>query len=143
MRKTLAAAAALLAASCAGPALAQGNPLIGTWQHSEPGVYGGPATTMLVRFMPDQTFETRWAIPPTPQGGGSGFIVITGRYRMTGPNAYDSVADQAMMCPSGMSCGPVPPGAPSLGLGQTAHYSFEMSGPSRMTVNGMAWYRQE
>ncbi|MEI9982117.1 MAG: hypothetical protein WDN69_02205 [Aliidongia sp.] len=97
---------------------------------------------MIVHFMPDDTFESRLAIPPTPQGGG-GFIVTTGRYRITGPDTYDSIADQALMCPAGMGCGPYPPGAPSLGLGQMLHSISRCPERPMMTVNGMTWYRQQ
>jgi hypothetical protein len=123
MRKPL--IVALLLAASIGTAAAQQSPLVGVWQHSEPAGPGGPGTTMIVHFMPDDTFESRLAIPPTPQGGG-GFIVTTGRYRMTGPDTYDSIADQALMCPAGMGCGPYPPGAPSLGLGQMLHFNFRL-----------------
>jgi hypothetical protein len=121
----------------------QSNPLVGVWQHSEPAGPNGPASSMQVKFLPDQTYETRWAISPTAQGSGSGIILVTGRWQLTGPNSYDSIADQALMCPAGMGCGPMPPGAPQLGIGQTMHFSFQMQNPAMMTVNGMSWYRQQ
>ncbi len=121
----------------------QANPLVGVWQHSEPAGPNGPASSMQVNFKPDQTYETRWAIAPTQQGGGGGFILVTGRWQLSGPNSYDSIADQAFMCPAGSGCGPYPQGAPQLGIGQTMHFNFQMQSPVMMTVNGMSWYRQQ
>jgi hypothetical protein len=81
----------------------QGFSLLGVWQQSaQTGV-------QTLTFNPDGTFNCQMAIPPGPNGQGSGFFRWWGRYKATGAASYIFQVQTFQLCPSGTACSHCPP----------------------------------
>jgi hypothetical protein len=150
-RITLFALVALAVLSFAGSAIAQQRfSLLGVWQQTaQTGV-------QTLTFNPDETFNCQMAVPPGPNGQGSGLLKWWGRYRATGAASYTYQVQTFQLCPSGVGCSHCPPQrgdfpgndvcqlARSMGLevGVQNQVSVQMQGPNQYAdQSGQTWRR--
>jgi hypothetical protein len=140
--RSLSAALALAAGVAVAPA-ADVQPLSGTWQHLDPAAAAGAAANrMVMRFLPNGSYETRWSA----MAGGAprdDFVLVTGHYWRTGRDSYLAEAEVVMGCTGPGSCQPIPEGAPSLGLGTLKSVRFQLLGEREILANGQRWLRLE
>jgi hypothetical protein len=136
MRSTLArltAAAVLLVGSAA---VAQdANPLLGEWE----GIMRDAANVAMafkVSYFPDGSFTQSIAVPPKPDGTGSGFVITSGQYRISGKVVQFRVLE-SKICAAGAYCSPYPPG-----LGES-QVPFSMNGPNEVVSNGTVAHRTQ
>ncbi len=133
----MAATALLVMTSSAATVAQESNPLIGEWQ----GVMRDKANVAMpfkVAYHADGTYLMSLAVPPKAGGGGAGFVITTGEYRISGPGMVDFNNIDSRVCAAGTnSCSPYPPG---LGQGQ---FPFTMNGPNQYVSNGTVAYRVE
>ena len=139
-RNTLIALLVFAVISVVSPAAAREQfALVGTWQHTDGN---GVAT---VSFYPDGTFQSQIAVPPGPNGSGSGIIQWRGIYRPTGESSWTAITQAFRFCASGGGCTSCPaspgdlPAPPNYGcemarsmlgygVGEETTWSWELQG---------------
>jgi len=107
------------------------NPLIGSWEHTEPATPQGPQSTMKLIFTDDGTFEYDAAI-------ASGFTVSKGVYQLKSDSSFVSEIKSSMMCAAGSPCMPNPMpvqyNVPTTG-------NFQVQDQGHLIIDNVTWTR--
>ena len=122
---------------------AQSNPIIGSWQHTEPESPRGPGNVQTMSFGADGNYVSRWYIAPQDQQSG-GATITSGVYRMTDSSTIEFQPLAGQVCSSGGACVSCPAAYPPcevMGIGRVHQGSFRMDGRNRMLSGGMTWFR--